>query len=144
MKIFFDGKDISSSHWELFTIVFMIAILVGLLFYFLHNQEIVYVMDNQGITIKKNNKKVFFKWNDLDHFSLKFYRDENKSNSDILGESFYIKIKSYSLLSILFNRVLYVQAEPDNEEKVYSTLAKVLPEKSIIEVPSFTISRIIR
>lgn len=143
LKYFPEGKNIAFSEWVVIFFILISIYLTVAFLYFHFNQEIAYDVNSEGIMIKKNNKEIFFSWDDFEYFSSRLYNNKKNSNNDISGEVFYIKIRSRDLLTLLINRVLCIRVESDNKEEMYSILAKVLPENNSIEVPSFTITKVI-
>ena len=131
-----------SSDGEIIIAILALLIIIIAVYYRWLTNERKYVMDNKGIFVTKGNRSKFFNWNEFDHFSL-YFNAEKEENHDIIGKRFYLQIKSISLSSIIFNKVLLVQAEPENEKEIYEKLSKILPEKFNIKVPSCSFTKII-
>lgn len=150
-KVEFSSRDTLRVIFYGVSVIVAILLLFLIINKFFPYQKRVYYLNNQGITISKGNKKKYYLWSDFECFyqyasqrgHVKSFRYSNKyileedikriieTEKEIQGQIFYLKKKSFGLLSKFYKIFAVVYAEPDNSEIVKIFLSKHLPQISM-------------
>ncbi len=130
--------------------IILMAIMAAVLYIrykFGRDKERAYLLNEQGLTISRENKTKSYKWNDFECYYLYAFRGRGLENKDVListkdvgqitiktepqlekinGNIFYLKKKPRSIKGKFTKTFVVVQAEPDNSAKVNEFLGKYL------------------